>query len=178
MNYKDLLQDRLNKTKTIRICQGCDVYETDDAIYLLRTDVAINLNSDALDTYINILCVMLLDMECNKNIKLADELTGNIIGGSYPLDDVEFNFMNTGKCCYIHDFKPDITDYFQYLFIASSLGYPNVYQKLLEMYGDKIGIDNLKIILKKSIYIDNNECRVVLMRYINKHSHEEDIGLL
>ena len=172
MNYKDLLQDRLNKIRIIRICQGCDVYETDDAIYLLRTDSAITLSENELNTYINILYVMLLDMGCNKNIKLADELTGLMICSSYPLDDIEFNFRNTGKCCYIHDFKPKNTDYCQYLFIASLLGYPNVYQKLLEMYGDKIGIDTLKTMLKKSIYIDNNECRGILVRYINEHSND------
>ena len=64
------------------------------------------------------------------------------------------------------------------VFIASTLGYPHIYQKLLDMYGNKLGMDNLKTILKEGgIYINNNECRDVLMRYINTHFNEEDIGL-
>ena len=179
MNYIPLLQDRLNKVNVIRKCDDCELYETDNEFYFVRTDTTINSYHDGLDTYINILYVILLDLGCDKKFKLADVLTGNIIGGSYPLGNIEFNFMNTGKTCFIHDFgSGKRTDYSLMLFIASTLGYPHIYQKLLDMYGNKLGMDNLKTILKEGgIYINNNECRDILMRYINTHFNEEEIGL-
>ena len=65
------------------------------------------------------------------------------------------------------------------LYIISSLGNIDVYQNLLDTYGIEIGIDNLKKLLKKDDiwYINNNECRDILVRYINTHFNEGDIGL-
>ena len=65
------------------------------------------------------------------------------------------------------------------LYIISSLGNIDMYQNLLDTYGIEIGIDNLKKLLKKDDiwYINNNECRDILVRYINTHFNEEEIGL-
>ena len=174
MNYIQLLQDSLDKIKVIHKCPDCKLYETEDEFYFVRTDFYSGADNHTVDTYINILYVMLFELGCNKKIKVAQGLIGVV---TCPSDDIVYNFTNTGECFYVHDFKPNNTAYCQFLFMASSLGYTNAYQKLLEMYGDEIGIVYLKTMLKKNIYIDNNECRDILMRYINTHFNEGDIEL-
>ena len=42
MNYIPLLRDRLNKIKIIRRCDDCELYETDNEFYFVRTDTTIN----------------------------------------------------------------------------------------------------------------------------------------
>lgn len=78
------------------------------------------------------------------------------------------------------DFRDSIlmpAEFFRGLYFANVFGSPILYRNLLELRGEKY-LEQLKTLLSDGgSYINNIECRRVLIEFINSHTIEEDISL-